>query len=67
MAQHFETLDLSILYLFILEYRVAHVSLQTVFETGSDFRKMNTRARIFKQGSWRLGESRILPFATPTS
>ena len=59
--------------------------LRTVLETGSDFRKMKSRARfswyrvsgsdfvkafksrsrIFKQGSRRLGESRILPFATP--
>ena len=74
-----------ILYLFILEYCVAHVLLQTVFETGLDFRTMGSRARfslyrvlgldfvktfksqsrIFKQGSRRLSESRILPFATP--
>ena len=32
--------------IFILEYRVAHVSLQTVFETSSDFRKMKSRARF---------------------
>ena len=71
-----------------IEYRVAHchVSLRTVLETGSDFRKMKSRvrfswyrvsgsdfvkafksrSRIFKQGSRRLGESQILPFATPT-
>ena len=73
--------------LIFIEYRVAHchVSLRTVLETGSDFRKMKSRARfswyrvsgsdfvkafksrsrIFKQGSRRLGESRILPFTTP--
>ena len=29
-------------------------------------KSFESRARIFKQGSPRLGESRILPFATPT-
>ena len=32
---------------------------------GLGFLGTETRARIFKQGSRRLGESRILPFATP--
>ena len=42
---------------------------RTVFEvSGSDFVKsFKSRYQIFKQGSRRLGESRILPFATPTS
>ena len=76
-----------ILYLFILEYHVAHVSLRTVFETGLEFSQnevsgsvfflrvsgsdfvetFKSRSRIFKQGSWHLGESRILAFATPVS
>ena len=33
--------------------------------SGSDFKTFKSRSRIFKQGSRRLGESRILPFATP--
>ena len=34
--------------------------------SGSDFLKsLKSRARIFKHGSRRLGESRVLPFATP--
>ena len=34
--------------------------------SGSDFVKtFKSRSRIFKQGSRRLGESRIIPFATP--
>ena len=34
--------------------------------SGSDFVKtFKSRSRIFKQGSRRLGESRVLPFATP--
>ena len=34
--------------------------------SGSDFVKtLKSRSRIFKQGSRRLGESRILPFTTP--
>ena len=79
--------SLTLIDLTFIEYRVAHchVSLLTVLGTGSDFRKMKSRARfswyrvsgsdfvkafksrsrIFKQGSQRLGESRILPFATP--
>ena len=28
---------------------------------------LESRTRIFKQGSWHLGESRILPFGTPCS
>ena len=33
--------------------------------SGSDFVKtFKSRSRIFKQGSRRLGESRVLPFAT---
>ena len=35
---------------------------------GSDFvETFKSRSRIFKQGSRRLGESRILLFATPSS
>ena len=35
--------------------------------SGSDFVKsLKSRSRIFKRGSRRLGESRTLPFATPT-
>ena len=38
----------------LLEYRVAHVSLRTVFQTGSDFRKMKSRARL---SSYRVSGS----------
>ena len=38
--------DITWLYLFTLEYRVAHVSLWTVFKTSLDFRKMKSQARI---------------------
>ena len=35
--------------------------------SGSDFtNRRKSRARILKHGSRRLGESRILPFYTPT-
>ena len=35
-------------------------------DLGSDFvPAFKSRSQIFKQGSRRLGESRILPFATP--
>ena len=70
------------LYLFILEYRVAHVSLRNRLGfckmmksrarfssyrvLVSDFVKtFKSRSRIFKPGSRRLDESRILPFAPP--
>ena len=40
--------------------------ISSVRVSGSDFVKtFKSRSRIFKQGSRRLGESRILPFATP--
>ena len=38
--------DITWLYLFFLEYCVAHVSLRTGFETGSDFRKVKSRAQF---------------------
>ena len=44
------------------------VKLQDHGVSGSDFRKTNlVSVSDFKRGSRRLGESRILPFYTPTA
>ena len=46
--------------------RLGLVCSEDPFSTGSDFtNRRNSRARILKHGSRRLGESRILPFYTP--
>ena len=42
------------------------VSFFVSFRLGAVKSPQKSRSRIFKQGSRRLGESRILPFDTPT-
>ena len=61
-------------YCFLSDYRARifdPARLGLVFSedpvSGSDFtNRRKSRARILKHGSRRLGESRILPFYTPT-
>ena len=52
---------------FIAFYQIIELRFLIQRVSGSYFRKTLSRARILKHGSRRLGESRILPFYTPTS